>query len=144
GLTLGGGLGWLAGKHGLSCDNLRSADVVTADGTQLVANADENADLFWGLRGGGGNFGVATSFEFQLHPVGPVLAGMGLYPFGKAREGLKLYREFFVSIPDEMHTIAALLPSPDGDPVAVIVVCCHGSLEAAEKRLRAIRFFGPP
>ena len=90
GLTLGGGLGWLAGKHGLSCDNLLSADVITADGTMVIANANENADLFWGLRGGGGNFGVATSFEFQLHRVGPVLAGMMLYPFSKAREALRL------------------------------------------------------
>ena len=144
GLTLGGGLGWLAGKHGLSCDNLRSIDVVTADGTMLIANADENADLFWGLRGGGGNFGVATSFEFQLHPVGPMLAGMVLYPFSKARQALTLYREFATSIPDEVNTIGGLLTSADGDPVVAIVVCCHASLEGAEERLRAIRIFGPP
>jgi FAD/FMN-containing dehydrogenase len=99
GLTLGGGLGWLAGKCGLTCDNLLSADVVTADGKMLVASASEHPDLFWGLRGGGGNFGIVTSFEYQLHPVGSVLAGMLLYPFAKAREVLAFYRDFAKSIP---------------------------------------------
>jgi len=144
GLTLGGGLGWLAGKHGLTCDNLLSADVVTADGRVLVASATDNADLFWGLRGGGGNFGVVTSFEYRLHPVGPVLAGMALYPFSKAKEALKLYRDFATSIPDEVNTIGGLLTSPDGVPVVAIAVCYNGSLEAAEKVLRPLREFGPP
>src|SRR6266852_369039 len=84
GRTLSGGLGWLVGKYGLSCNNLLSVDLVTADGTVLIASATENADLFWGLRGGGGNFGVVTSFEYQLHPVGPVLAGPVMYPFERA------------------------------------------------------------
>src|SRR5437763_4217285 len=84
GLTLGGGLGWLMGKHGLSCDNLLSADIVTADGGFLTASAEQNADLFWGLRGGGGNFGIVTSFEYRLHPLAPVLAGMIIYPMDKA------------------------------------------------------------
>jgi FAD/FMN-containing dehydrogenase len=144
GLTLGGGLGWLAGKYGLACDNLLSVDLVTADGTVLVASATENADLFWGLRGGGGNFGVVTSFEYQLHPVGPVLAGPVLYPFAKAKEALALYRDFAVSIPDEVNTLGALLTSPDGNPVAAIAVCYNGNPEAGEKVLRPVRALGPP
>src|SRR6202140_2530437 len=102
GLTLGGGLGWLGGKHGLSCDNLLSADLVTADGQFLTASADQHPDLFWGLRGGGGNFGVVTSFEYRLHPVGPVLAGMVLHPIDKAREGLRFYPDFCRNCPAEM------------------------------------------
>src|SRR5206468_846644 len=123
GLTLGGGLGWLAGKCGLTCDNLLSADVVTADGKLLVASASEHTDLFWGLRGGGGNFGIVTSFEYQLHPVGPVLAGMLLYPFAKAKEVLAYYRDFAKAVPDEVNTMGGLLTSPDGDLMAVIAVC---------------------
>jgi hypothetical protein len=144
GLTLGGGLGWLAGKHGLACDNLLSVDLVTADGTVLTASAAENAELFWGLRGGGGNFGIVTSFEYQLHHVEPLLAGPVLYPFAKAKEALALYRDFATSIPDEVNTIAALMNSPDGDPLAAIVVCYNGSIEAGEKVLRPLRSFGPP
>ena len=144
GLTLGGGLGWLAGKCGLSCDNLLSADVVTADGTLLVASATEHADLFWGLRGGGGNFGIVTSFEYQLHPVGPLLAGMVLHPFTKAKEALAYYRDFAKAIPDEVNTMGGLLTSPDGDLMAVIAVCYNGSLDAGERVLRPLREFGPP
>jgi len=144
GLTLGGGLGWLAGKHGLACDNLLSADLVTAEGKVLTASAAENAELFWGLRGGGGNFGIVTSFEYRLHPVGPLLAGPVLYPFAKAKEALALYRDFATSIPDEAKTIAGLMNSPDGNPVAAIVVCYNGSLEAGERVLRPPRSFGPP
>ena len=95
GLTLGGGHGWLGGQYGLTCDNLISADVVTADGRFLISSPTENADLFWGLRGGGGNFGVVTSFEYQLHPLSPtLLGGMVLYPYEKAKEVLELYRDF--------------------------------------------------
>jgi hypothetical protein len=144
GLTLGGGLGWLAGKYGLSCDNLLSIDLVTADGKLLIASATENADLFWGLRGGGGNFGVVTSFEYQLHPVGPLLAGMVLYPFSKAKEALTLYRDFATAIPDEVNTIGGLLTSPDGESVVAIAVCYNGGLEAGEKILQPLRAFGPP
>jgi FAD/FMN-containing dehydrogenase len=144
GLTLGGGLGWLAGKHGLACDNLLSVDLVTSEGTVVVASATENPDLFWGLRGGGGNFGVATSLEYQLHSVGPVLAGPVLYPFAKAKEALILYRDFAASIPDEVNTLGALLTSPDGDPVAAIAVCCNGSPKAGDNVLRPVRAFGPP
>ncbi len=99
GLTLGGGLGWLMGKHGLSCDNLLSADLVTAEGQFLTASADQHPDLFWGLRGGGGNFGVVTSFEYRVHPVGPVLAGMVLHPMAKAKEVLRFYRGFRPQLP---------------------------------------------
>jgi len=144
GLTLGGGLGWLAGKHGLACDNLLSADLVTAEGTVLTASSADNAELFWGLRGGGGNFGIVTSFKYQLHPVGPLLAGPVLYPFAKAKEALALYRDFATSIPDEANTVAALMNSPDGDPLAAIVVCYNGSLEAGERVLQPLRSFGPP
>jgi hypothetical protein len=141
---LGGGLGWLAGKYGLTCDNLLSADVVTADGQLLTASATEHADLFWGLRGGGGNFGVVISFEYQLHPVGPVLAGMILYPFPKAKEVLTFYRDFVTTVPDEVNTIGALLTSPDGVPVVAIAVCYTGSPEGGEKVLHPLRSFGPP
>jgi hypothetical protein len=144
GLTLGGGLGWLAGKYGLSCDNLLSADVVTADGTWLSASASEHADLFWALRGGGGNFGIVTSFEYQLHAVGPVLAGMVIHPLAKAKEALAFYRDFAKAIPDEVNTIGGLLTSPDGNPVAVIAVCYNGGLDAGERVLRPLREFGPP
>jgi FAD/FMN-containing dehydrogenase len=144
GLTLGGGLGWLAGKCGLTCDNLLSADVVTANGKLLIASASEHTDLFWGLRGGGGNFGIVTSFEYQLHPVGPVLAGMLLYPFAKAKEALAYYRDFAKAVPDEVNTMGGLLTSPDGDLMAVIAVCYNGSLDAGERVLRPLREFGPP
>ena len=144
GLSLGGGIGWLGGKHGLTCDNLLSADLVAADGKMLIANTDENPDLFWGLQGGGGNFGVVTSFEYQLHPVGPLLAGMALYPFSKAKEALTLYRDFVEDVPDEVNTIGGLLTSPEGVPVVAIAVCYNGDLEAGEKLLRPIRAFGPP
>jgi FAD/FMN-containing dehydrogenase len=144
GLTLGGGLGWLAGGYGLACDNLLSADIVTADGSFLTASASEHADLFWGLRGGGGNFGVVTSFEYQLHEVGPVLAGMVIHPFSRAREVLKFYASFSTSIPDEMNTVCALLTSPDGQPVVAIAVCYNGDLERGEEAVRPLRAFGPP
>jgi FAD/FMN-containing dehydrogenase len=144
GLTLGGGLGWLAGKCGLTCDNLLSADVVTANGKLLVASASEHTDLLWGLRGGGGNFGIVTSFEYQLHPVGPVLAGMLLYPFAQAKEALAYYRDFAKAVPDEVNTMGGLLTSPDGDLMAVIAVCYNGSLDAGERVLRPLREFGPP
>src|SRR5437660_5273048 len=111
GLTLGGGLGWLMGKHGLSCDNLLSADIVTADGQFLTASADQHPDLFWGLRGGGGNFGVVTSFEYRLHPVGPVLPGMGLPPMCTAREVLRFYRDYARACPDALTGFRALMTS---------------------------------
>jgi FAD/FMN-containing dehydrogenase len=144
GLTLGGGLGWLQGKHGLSCDNLLSADLVTADGTLVTASAEQNPDLFWGLRGGGGNFGVVTSFEYRLHPVGSVLAGMVVHPIAKAKAVLQFYRDFCRSCPDEMVAAAALMTSADGDPIAVIVAAYIGDHAAGEKAMTPLRKFGPP
>ena len=144
GLTLGGGIGWLSGKYGLACDNLLSADVVTADGRLVTASATENSDLFWGLRGGSGNFGVVTSFEYQLHRVGPVLAGMVLYPFERAKEVLRFYSDFSTAISDEVNTMGALLTTPEGVRAAAIAVCYNGALEEGEKVLRPLREFGPP
>ena len=146
GLTLGGGIGWLSGSYGLSCDNLVSADVVTADGHSLTASADENPDLFWALRGGGGNFGVATSLEYRLHPVGPkVLAGFLVYPFDKVREFLALVGEVTANMPDEMNLIAFLTTLPDGGGKAcTILLCHHGPVEEGERAIRPLREFGPP
>ncbi len=144
GLTLGGGLGWLMSRHGLSCDNLISADIVTADGRFLTASAEQNPDLFWGLRGGGGNFGVVTSFEYRLHPVGPVLAGMLIYPRDKSREVLRFYREYARSCPDEMTAFAALMTSPEGAPVVAMLVGYIGDLSEGEKQLASVRKFGAP
>ena len=144
GLTLGGGLGWLMGKHGLSCDNLLSADIVTADGQFLTASAEENPDLFWGLRGGGGNFGVATSFEYRLHPVGPVVAGMVLHPIAKAKEVLRFYRDFARGCPDEALAAAALMTAPDGTPVVAVIVAHIGDLAAGERVVAPVRRFGAP
>jgi FAD/FMN-containing dehydrogenase len=144
GLTLGGGLGWLNGKHGLACDNLLSADVVTADGRLLTASEEENEDLFWGIRGGGGNFGVVTSFEYRLHPVGPVLAGGLWHPAAKARDVLRFYHEFASGCPDELSTSASLGRAPDGSLVAGITVCYCGAIEEGERVLRPLRAFGSP
>ena len=144
GLTLGGGLGWLMGKHGLSCDNLISADLVTADGALVSASAERNPDLFWGLRGGGGNFGVVTSFEYQLHPVGPVLAGMVIHPMARAKEMLRFYRDFCRGCPDEMLAAAALMTSHEGEPVAVIIASYIGDLAEGERAMAPLRKFGTP
>lgn len=144
GLTLGGGYGWLAGKYGLTCDNLLAVDIVTADGQLVKASASENEDLFWGVRGGGGNFGVVTSFEYRLHPVGPVLGGMSIYPMAKAREVLRFFHEFSSTVPDELSTFAALLTTPDGDLAVAIAVCYCGSLEEGDKVLSPLRKFGSP
>lgn len=144
GLTLGGGHGFLMRRYGLACDNLRSADVVTADGRWLRASATEHAELFWGLRGGGGNFGVVTSFEYQLHPVGTMLAGMVIYPIGKAKEFLRLYREVTSTAPDELGSLVALGTLPDGTQAAVLLVGYTGPIADGEKWLRPLREFRPP
>ena len=144
GLTLGGGMGWLNGKHGLSCDNLVSVDVVTADGRFLTASDSENEDLFWAMRGGAGNFGIVTSFEYRLHSVGPVLGGMVLYPMSEARQVLAFYEEFARGCPDELSTAAGFLTTPDGDDVLGVLACYSGPLEEGEKVLKPLRNFGSP
>jgi hypothetical protein len=144
GLTLGGGLGWLNGRHGLACDNLISADVATADGRLLKASAQENEKLFWGLRGGGGNFGVVTSFEYQLHPVGLVLAGGMSYPLTIAPRVLRFYDDFVKAAPDELSTAASLALTPGGEPMVSIAVCYCGSIDEGERVLHPLRTFESP
>jgi FAD/FMN-containing dehydrogenase len=154
GLTLGGGLGWLMRRYGLTCDNLLSADVVTADGELVRASAGENADLFWGLRGGGGNFGIVTSFEYRLHSVGQtVLAGAVLYPAARAGEVLDFYRHFIASAPDELMTIVVLRMAPPapflpaalhGQPVVIIAMCYAGSVDEGVRAVAPLRRIGEP
>ena len=144
GLTLGGGLGWLMGNHGLACDNLISVDVVTADGQLLTASDSQNQDLFWGLRGGGGNFGIATSFEFQLHPVGSMLGGILIYPLDKAAETIGFYDDYTRTSPDELGTFVAFVTSPEGERVMAIFVCYNGAIEEGERVLKPLREFGTP
>jgi FAD/FMN-containing dehydrogenase len=144
GLTLGGGWGYLARTYGLASDNLLSVDLVTANGQLLTASTTQHADLFWGLRGGGGNFGVVTSFEFQLHRVGPVLAGAVIHPFAKAKDVLTFYRELTCAAPDELASGVVLMTMPDGMPVAGVVVCYNGSIETGERLLQPLRSFGSP
>lgn len=145
GLTLGGGLGRLARKYGATCDNLLAAEVVLADGTCVTARPEENPDLFWGLRGGGGNFGVVAAFTYRLHPVGPtLLGGMLLHDFARAREALRFYRDFCRSAPDEVSADVAMLTSPDGQKVLAIAACYIGPLDEGERVLRPLRQFGPP
>jgi FAD/FMN-containing dehydrogenase len=145
GLTLGGGIGMLGRSFGLACDNLRSIELVTADGQALVASATEHPELFWALRGGGGNFGVATAFTFQLHPVGPtVMGGLLLHPFERAREGLEFYREFAPGAPEALNVIAGLLTGPDGSKLLAFIVCHAGPLDQAERDVEPLRAFGSP
>ena len=144
GLTLGGGLGWLMGKHGLTIDNLISADVITADGTFRRASAAENPELFWALRGGGGNFGIVTSFEYRLHPVEQVLGGLVLYPLDQARAVLRFYREFCRTLPDEAEAYAALLTAPQGMPVVALLLGYNGPIAEGEEVLAPARRFGTP
>jgi FAD/FMN-containing dehydrogenase len=144
GLTLGGGVGWLAHAYGLSCDNLISAEVVTADSEVRTASAEQHADLFWGIRGAGANFGVVTSFEYRLHRLGPVVGGMLLYPFEQARDSLKRYRDFCLRMPDEMGTAAGLLTGPDGTKMCAVLACCYGPAETTDRALRSLRALGEP
>ena len=147
GLTLGGGLGWLMGKHGMAVDCLRAVELVTASGEVVRASADEHSDLFWAVRGGGGNFGVATWLEYELYPVGPmVLGGLVAHPFTAARDVLRFYRDFTQSLPDDLTAFAGLLHAPDGSgaQIAAIMVCHAGSLEAGTAAVAPVKRFGSP
>ena len=145
GLTLGGGLGWLMGKYGLALDNLRSVELVTAEGEVLRTNEEEHPDLFWAIRGGGGNFGIATSFEYELHPVGPTITG-GLiaHPFERAREVLRFFRDTTASIPDDLTIFGGLIHSPDGEKLSAMVAGHCGSPEDGENAMRPLKEFGSP
>ena len=129
GLTLGGGIGWMHGLHGLTVDNLLSVDLVTADGSFLTVSDTQHPDLFWALRGGGGNFGVAVSFEYRVHPVSTVLGGLMLYPLERGRDVLRFYRDFCPALPDEAGFAAGCLTAPDGTVVAALVPAYTGSVE---------------
>jgi hypothetical protein len=144
GLTLGGGLGWLNGRYGLACDNLISAEVATADGQLLRASAHQNEDLFWGIRGGGGNFGVVTCFEYQLHPVDLVLAGVLSYPLEAAPRVLRHYDDFAKAAPDELSTAASLGLTPAGEPTVSVAVCYCGPIDEGAQLLRPLRRFQSP
>jgi FAD/FMN-containing dehydrogenase len=152
GLTVGGGFGWLTRKYGMTIDNLISADVVTADGRKLVASEHENQDLFWAIRGGGGNFGVVTRFEFQLHKVGPeIFAGLIVFPFDQARQVLTQYREFVKSAPEELSVWVVLRQAPPlpflpaevhGKEVVVMPIFYSGDISTGEKLIEPLRKFG--
>jgi FAD/FMN-containing dehydrogenase len=154
GLTLGGGFGWLSRKYGMTIDCLVSAEVVTADGRLLTTSADQNADLFWALRGGGGNFGVVTTFEFQLYPVGPqVYSGLVVFPFQQAKQALQRYRQFVASMPDELSVwfvtrqappLPFLPQSIHGKEVAVFALCYAGRPEDGERAAKPVLEFGDP
>ena len=154
GLTLGGGIGWLMRKYGATVDNLLSADLVTAEGKVVTASEECNADLFWGIRGGGGNFGIATSFEYRLHPVGPiVLAGPIFHPLERANEVLRFYREFAAAAPDELTTIFELsvaqplpfLPAEvHGKPIVMVGACYAGAPQEGLEVVRPLKEFGNP
>jgi FAD/FMN-containing dehydrogenase len=140
GLTLGGGIGRLGRKHGLSCDNMLSAEIVTPDGRVLTASHDENEDLFWGLRGGGGNFGIVVAITYRLHPLGPtVLAGSLVYEWKQARDALRLYASFSAKAPDELCTDAALVTLPDGGHGFAISAFYAGPPDEGERVLRPLR-----
>jgi FAD/FMN-containing dehydrogenase len=154
GLTLGGGIGWIMRKHGLSVDQLRSVDLVTADGEFVKANEDENSDLFWGVRGGGGNFGIVTEFEFNLVPVGPtILAGPIFWAMEDSPGVLRFYRDWVADAPDELMTIVVHRKAPPlpfvpqelhGKPVVMVVCCWIGDPEEGESFIQPLRDFGSP
>jgi len=143
GLTTGGGFGWLAGKYGLTCDNLISAQMVTSDARKLRAAAGENEDLFWAIRGGGGNYGIAVEFEYQLHPVSQVLGGMLCYPLSQSRSCFAFMREFLTHAPDELATSFGIRPVGDGSAFAVAVCFC-GNFKYAERVFSRLESFARP
>ena len=144
GLTLGGGLGNLMRSYGLACDNLLSCDVVTANGDVVTASTAENPDLFWGLRGGGGNFGVVTTFEYRLHPVSQVLGGVLLFPIDRARDLIRLYRTVTEAAPDALGASFVMTHAPGGPPVCAVAVCYNGPTDEGEQVIKPFREFGPP
>ena len=154
GLTLGGGIGWLMREHGLALDNLEEVEMVLADGRVARANASENTELFWGVRGGGGNFGVVTAFTFRLHPVGPIVYGGALfYRAERARELLRFWREWVPTLPDQLTTMAVFLTAPpepfipdglQGTPAIAIALCYSGPLDQGEQLVAPLRAFAPP
>src|SRR6188472_2985919 len=154
GLTLGGGIGWIMRKHGLSIDQLVSVDLVTADGEFIQASTDRNAELFWGLRGGGGNFGIVTEFEFDCVPLGPqILAGPVIWPMTDSGEVLRFYRDWIAEAPDDLMTIIVHRKAPPlpiipeelhGQPVVMVICCWVGDLEEGERFIKPLREFGSP
>jgi FAD/FMN-containing dehydrogenase len=154
GLTLGGGLGWLNRKHGMTVDNLVSADMITANGRKIHVSEDENTDLFWAIRGGGGNFGVVTQFEFKLHPVGPeILAGLLVFPIDQAKRVLQKHREFVKTAPDELNIWVVIRKAPPlpflpedvhGKEVVVLAIFYAGDIAEGEKPIDPLRSFGDP
>jgi FAD/FMN-containing dehydrogenase len=145
GLTLGGGNGWLMGMYGATCDNVLAIDVVTADGRIARASADENPDLFWAMRGGGGNFGIATRFEYQLYPVGPiVMGGMVTYAYSQARQVIEFFREFSKTAPDELTVYACLICTTSGAPAIGLAACYAGPMDRAETVVAPLRQCGRP
>ena len=146
GYTLGGGLGWLMSMYGLAADNLLSVELVTADGEVLEASETSNADLFWALRGGGGNFGVATTFEYRVHPLAQIVGGIIAHPFAAAPDLLRFYRDAIRALPDELSVFAALVHAPDGSGVklSALVVCHVGSPEQADRDLAPFLGYGEP
>ncbi len=151
GFTLGGGFGWLVRKYGLTVDNLLSVDMVLANGQRLTASPSEHADLFWGICGGGGNFGVVTSFKYRLHDVGPLIYGGAVFfPVEQARELLQFYRDWTPTMPDELSTMVAFLKAPPepfvpkeliGTPMIALALCYTGSAEDGEQAIKPLRAF---